>query len=347
MAADRVEERDGDEQSEGHLHDAKGVDEQVALGVRDLRQLFDASGAEQAVVMFGDAFAAVEAPDRQLQPDRVAAEQHRAQLRVVARDPHLAAHVKPLAALGQLDIVRGDVTHAASVARAVAGSDGVVNLVGILSGSEGAGFDAVHIGGAGNIAAASAAAGVHALVHVSALGADVESASAYGRSKGKGETAVRAAFPAATILRPSVIFGAEDQFLNRFAGLLRAAPVMPVVAGDTRFQPVYVTDVADAVARALAAPAAHGGGLYALGGPDTMTMRALLEWIAETIGRNPRFIDVPDAVAGLVAALTGWLPGAPLTRDQWLMLQSDNVVAPKAKGLKALVKPEYRVLFPG
>ena len=257
-----------------------------------------------------------------------------ARLRIATRDPHLALHVRPLAALGQLDFARVDLGNAASVARAVEGADGVINLIGILKGS-GGGFDAVHVRGADAIAKAAAAAGAASLVHVSALGADAESASGYGRSKALGEAAVRAAFTRATILRPSVVFGPEDAFLNRFAGLLRL-PVVPVVAPRTKFQPVYVVDVARAVAAAVCDPAAHAGKTLSLGGPDVMTMRALFEWLAATTGRSAALVDVPDAIAGALASLTGWLPGAPLTSDQWRMLQADNVVPAGGPGLAAL-----------
>lgn len=257
-----------------------------------------------------------------------------ARLRVATRDPHLALHVRPLAALGQLDFVRTDLGSAASLARAVEGADAVVNLIGTLSDSHG-GFEAVHVKGAGAIAKAAADAGVSALVHVSALGADAESESGYGRSKALGEAAVRAAYPKATILRPSVIFGPEDQFLNRFAGML-GLPVVPVVAPKTKFQPVYVVDVARAIAAAVCEPQLHAAKTVSLGGPDVLTMRALLEWLAETTGRSPTFVDMPDAVASLMARLTGWMPGAPLTSDQWTMLQSDNVVPEGAPGLAAL-----------
>lgn len=257
-----------------------------------------------------------------------------ARLRVATRDPHLALHVRPLAALGQLDFVRTDFRSEASLARAVEGADAVINLVGILSDSQG-GFEAVHVNAAGAIARAAAAAGAGALVHVSALGADAESESGYGRSKALGEAAVRAAYPKATILRPSVIFGPEDQFLNRFAGLLRL-PVVPVVAPKTKFQPVYVVDVARAIAAAACEPQLHAAKTVSLGGPDVLTMRGLLEWLAETTGRSPMLVDMPDAAASLMARLTGWLPGAPLTTDQWKMLQSDNVVPEGAPGLAAL-----------
>lgn len=257
-----------------------------------------------------------------------------ARLRVATRDPHLALHVRPLAALGQLDFARVDLGNAASVARAVEGADGVINLVGILK-DGGGGFDAVHVRGAEAIAKAAAAAGAASLVHVSALGADPESASGYGRSKGLGEAAVRSAFARATILRPSVVFGPEDAFLNRFAGLLRL-PIVPVVAPRTKFQPVYVVDVARAIAAAVCDPGTHGGKTLSLGGPDVLTMRALFEWLAETTGRNAALVDVPDAIAGALASFTGWLPGAPLTSDQWRMLQTDNVVPDGTSGLSAL-----------
>jgi NADH dehydrogenase len=274
-------------------------------------------------------------------------------IRIATRDPHLAAHVKPLAVLGQLELVRADLRLPASVARAADGADAVVNLVGVLDDRD-HGFAAIHVAGAGAVAEAARTAGARAFVHVSAIGADADSASAYGRSKGEGEAAVRAAFPGATILRPSIVFGPEDQFLNRFAGLMRLAPVMPVVAGGTRFQPVYVADVARAIAAALADPASHGGKTYALGGPEAISMRALLAWIAAETGRSPSFIEVPDGLAAALARLVGWLPGAPLTHDQWLMLQADNVVAGQADGLAAMgieptpmraVAPQWLVRF--
>ena len=222
-----------------------------------------------------------------------------------------------------------DVRDAASVARALQGSDAVINLVGAF-----ADMQAVQADGAGHVAAAAKAAGVAALVHVSAIGADRDSASAYGRSKGDGEAAVRAAFANAAIVRPSIIFGREDQFINRFAGMIRMAPVVPVIAPNAKFQPVYVGDVADAVVAALAPQAA--GQLYEVGGPEVLTMRALLRWIADAIGRSPLFVEVPDVVASALASGLGWAPGAPITKDQWLMLQRDNVVAGGAAGLAQL-----------
>lgn len=252
-----------------------------------------------------------------------------ARVRIAQRDPRAATFLKPLGGLGQTQFVAADVRDAASVARAVQGSDAVINLVGAFDD-----MHAVQADGAKHVAAAAKAADAGALVHVSAIGADRESASAYGRSKGDGEAAVRAAFADAAILRPSIIFGREDQFINRFAGMMRALPVIPVIAPQAKFQPVYVGDVADAVVAALGSTAA--GQLFELGGPQVLTMGELLRWIAAATGRSPLFVDVPDFVASALATGFGWAPGAPITKDQWLMLQRDNVVADDAAGLAEL-----------
>jgi len=253
-----------------------------------------------------------------------------ARVRVVERRPRDAWFLKPLGGLGQTQFVAGDITQAQTITRAVQGSDAVVNLVGILSGD----FQAVHVAGARNVAAAARVAGVESLLHVSALGADIESGSAYGRSKAEGERAVREAFPAATIFRPSLMFGREDAFVNRFAGMIASAPVVPVLRGSVRFQPVYVADVAQAVVAALADSGAHGGRTYELGGPDILSMAELFRWIAGAIGRDPSFVELPDALGGMIAAF-GFLPGAPITGDQWRMLQRDNVVSAGAEGIDA------------
>lgn len=255
-----------------------------------------------------------------------------ARIRVAARDPRGGWYLKAQGALGQTQFVAADVRHVASVDRALAGATAAVNLVGVLKGD----FRAFHVDGARHVAEAAARAGLGALVHVSAIGADPASPSAYGRSKGEGEAAVRVAFPMATILRPSIIFGREDSFVNRFANLIATLPVIPVIKGDAAFQPVYVGDVAKAVVTVIADPAAHGGRTYELGGPEVLSMRALNRWIATQTGRRRVFVDLPDSVAGTMAAAIGWLPGAPMTRDQWLMLQSDNVVGREASGLAAL-----------
>lgn len=258
-----------------------------------------------------------------------------ARVRVVQAHPRRAYFLKPLGRPGQIQLVAGDVRDAAKVSAAVINSAAVVNLVGILKGD----FAGVHVDGARNVAAACAAAGVPALVHISAIGADPESRSAYGRTKGLGERAAREAFPGATIVRPSLLFGREDNFINRFAGLARLLPFLPVIRGGVRLQPVYAADVGKAIAAAALDPKTHGGKDYELGGPQILTMRELMEWICKTTGRNRRLIDVPDGIAATMARLTGWLPGAPITWDQWLMLQADNVAAEKAKGLEAFGVP--------
>jgi NADH dehydrogenase len=252
-----------------------------------------------------------------------------ARVRIAQREPRAATFLKPLGGLGQTQFVAADVRDAPSVARAVAGSDAVINLAGSFDDMR-----AVQADGAGHVAAAAKAAGARTLVHLSAIGADSDSPSAYGRSKGDGEAAVRAAFPGAAVLRPSIVFGREDQFINRFAAMIRLSPVIPVIAPAATFQPVYVGDVADAVIAALEAPAA--GRTFELGGPQAVTMAALLRWIADATGRKRLFVDVPDAVASALASGLGWAPGAPITKDQWLMLQSDNIVAPGADGLAEL-----------
>lgn len=252
-------------------------------------------------------------------------------VRVAERNPMDAMRVKPLGGLGQTQLVHADVTKPESVARAVAGADAVINLVAVLKGN----FEAINHRGAANVAQAAAQADVMTLVHVSAIGADAESESAYGRSKGRGEEAVKSAFPKATIIRPSIIFGREDQFTNRFANIIRMAPVLPVIGSKTKFQPVYVVDVAKAIAACVADPAGHAKKIYELGGPQVLSMREINEWLAQAIGHDPAILPVPDPVAEMMARLTGWMPGAPITSDQWKMLQQDNIVAPRAKGLAA------------
>ena len=252
-----------------------------------------------------------------------------ARVRIAEREPRKALFLKPLGGLGQTQFVAADVRDAASVARAVQGSDAVINLVGA--------FDdmvAVQADGARHVAAAAKSAGARALVHISAIGADSDSPSAYGRSKGDGEAAVRKAFPGAAILRPSILFGREDNFINRFATMIRFLPVVLVVAPQTKFQPVYVGDVADAVLATLGEDAA--GKMFELGGPQVLTMLDLQQWIAAATGRKRLFVELPDMVSGALATGLGWAPGAPITKDQWLMLQRDNVVAAGAAGLGQL-----------
>ena len=251
-----------------------------------------------------------------------------ARVRIAQRNLATATKVKSLGNLGQTQFVVADIRKPDSVARAIRGSDIVVNLVGVLAGD----FDAFHHQGAANVAKAAAAAGVKALVHVSAIGADADSPSAYGRSKAAGEEAVKAAFPTATIIRPSIIFGPQDQFLNRFAELIRVFPVVPVIGGATKFQPVYVADVAQAIANAADAPDLHGGKTFELGGPQVMSMKDINIWIGKSIGRDRPFVDVPHGAASLLAML----PGGPITRDQLDMLGRDNVASPGAPSLSDL-----------
>ena len=255
----------------------------------------------------------------------------RARVRIASRDPRNDFFLRPLASLGQMHSVCADVTNPDAVARAVAGSHAVVNLVGVLRGA----FDAVHVGGARNVAEGAARAGAASLVQVSAIGADPASPSAYGRSKGEGERAVRDAFPAAAIVRPSVLFGRDDQFLNRFAALARIAPVLPVIRPQARLQPAFVADAAKAVAAVALDPRTHGGRTFELGGPEVMTMRQVNEYVTRATGRPRPLLDVPDAISGLLAKSTGWLPGAPITYDQWLMLGVPSVVAEGASGFDA------------
>lgn len=267
-----------------------------------------------------------------------------ARVRIAERDPRHAWFLRPLGGLGQTQFVAADVTKPDTVARAVAGADAVINMVGILSGN----FEALHLGGARNVAEAAAAAGVETLVHMSAIGADPDAPSGYGSSKGRGEAAVRAAFPGAAIIRPSIVFGREDQFINRFAGMVAKSPVVPVLRAPVKFQPVFAADVGDAMANATGA--AYAGRTFELGGPDVMTMGEIIRWIAATLGRSPSIVELPDAAGALLAAL----PLAPITKDQWLMLQHDNVVAAGAEGLAALgvdptplqaVAPDWLVRF--
>ena len=253
-----------------------------------------------------------------------------ARVRIAEREPLDSFFLKPLAALGQAQSVRADITKPESVARAVQGATAVINLVGLLKGK----FEAVHVDGAANVAKAAAAAGVQRLVQISAIGADLAAASTYARTKGLGEQAVRAAFPGAVIIRPSILFGPEDAFVNKFAGLISKTPVLPVIRPNTRFQPAWVVDVARAVAKAALSPALAGK-TFELGGPQILSMLELHHWIAGEIAHKPTFIAVPDPIAAAMARL-GFLPGAPITWDQWLMLQHDNVVATGAKGFADL-----------
>jgi uncharacterized protein YbjT (DUF2867 family) len=256
-------------------------------------------------------------------------------VRAAVRDTEGALFLKPMGDVGQVVPLYCELGDEPTVARALAGSELAVNLVGTLTERRGGEFQRVHAAGAAAVARLAAAAGVRRLVHVSAIGADPASPSRYAATKGEGEAAVRAAFANATVLRPSVVFGPEDQFFNRFGRIAELSPVMPVIAGATRFQPVYVGDVADAIMTGLERTDAAGA-VYELGGPRVLTMREVIAYVlAETRRRRP-VVELPIGIARLQAAVLERLPGQMLTRDQLLMLQCDNVVSAGIPGLTEL-----------
>jgi NADH dehydrogenase len=256
-------------------------------------------------------------------------------IRVCVRYPNQAFFLRPAGTVGQIAPLKCDVTDPDQVARVTAGADAVINLTGILV-SRGQSFDEVHAEGARNIAEAAAQAGVGALVHVSAIGADSESASHYAQSKAEGEARVRAAFPAATILRPSIVFGPEDNFFNRFAGLARFVPALPLIGGGkTRFQPVFVGDVAAAITTALTSQAARGR-TYELGGPMTYSFKELMEIVCRETGRRRVLVPVPFGLALFKSFFLQMMPRPLLTPDQVRLLRHDNVVSPTALTLADL-----------
>jgi uncharacterized protein YbjT (DUF2867 family) len=252
-------------------------------------------------------------------------------VRVAVRDPEAALFLKPMGAVGQVVPLYANLTNEPTVHRAVEGAHVVVNCVGILAGD----FEAVHAEGVGRIGRLAASAGVLRLVHISAIGARPDASSRYAATKGRGEALLRDAYADATVLRPSLVFGREDILFNRFAGMARLLPFMPVICGNTKFQPVYVGDVADAVMAAMVRPDASGA-VYELGGPRVWSMREILAYILTETGRHRRLINIPLGMAGLQAAIMEHLPGKPFTRDQLMMLQEDNVVGPDVPGLAEL-----------
>jgi NADH dehydrogenase len=257
-------------------------------------------------------------------------------IRVAVRRPDAALFLKPLGHVGQITPVMANVRDDGSVAAAVAGAEAVINLVGILYERGRQRFDTVHVAGARRIAAAARTAGAGRLVHMSAIGADPQSASDYARSKAAGEAAVREAFAGATVVRPSIVFGPEDDFFNRFAAMARLLPALPLIGGGkTRFQPVYVGDIADAFDRVLEAPETAGR-TYELGGPAIYSFRELMEILLKEIGRRRLLLPLPFWAASLQAGLLELLPVPPLTRDQVRLLQQDNVVDPTMPGFAAL-----------
>lgn len=264
--------------------------------------------------------------------------QRGARLRVAARHPRDAWTLRPLANLGQLQFVHCDVRKPESLAAALRGADAAAYLVGAFKGD----LDELQAKAAGRAAAIAAREGMAAFAYVSALGADAESDVAYASSKAKGERLVREAFPNATILRPSVLFGEDDAFVNMFAGLIAALPALPVFGAEAKLQPLHVDDAAYALANALADPARHGGQTYEIAGPEALTMMELHRRIAAAQHRQRGLIAVPDFAASIFAAL----PGTPMTRDQWNLLKASNVADGALPGIKELgVVPKPLGLF--
>ncbi|MEW2912047.1 complex I NDUFA9 subunit family protein [Leisingera sp. JC11] len=263
-------------------------------------------------------------------------------VRVAVRRPNEAMHVKPYGVPGQVEPVFCNVRDDMSVASVMQGADAVVNCVGVLNELGKNTFGAIHAEGAGRIARIASQQGVANLVHISAIGADADAASEYSRTKAAGEAAVQQHFPGAVILRPSVIFGAEDGFFNRFAGMTRLSPFLPIAAGGTQFQPVFVDDVAKAAVKGAQGEAE--GGVYELGGPEVKTFRALMEQMLKVIHRRRVIISLPGFAAKLVAfgfdvlqfVSFQLIENKMLTRDQLKSLRSDNVVADGAKGFADL-----------
>ena len=257
-------------------------------------------------------------------------------IRVAVRRPREARALQPLGGVGQITPVPAKVQDPGTVRAAVDGADAILNLTGILYEKGSQTFQAVHVAGAGHVARAAAEAGVTSLVHMSALGADPGSPAAYASSKGRGEAAVREAFPAASIMRPSIVFGPDDGFFNRFARMALLSPFLPLIGGgETRFQPVFIGNVADAITRCLEDRTTDGK-TYELGGPKIYTFRELLTIMLEEIDRRRLLLPLSFNQASAIASILEYLPVPPLTRDQVLMLRTDNVVAEGALTLADL-----------
>jgi NADH dehydrogenase len=254
-------------------------------------------------------------------------------VRAAVRRPELAGHLQPMGVVGQIHPVQANLRFPDSVVRAVQGARTVINSVGILAPAGKQTFEAVHAEGARRVAKAAREAGVERLVHISAIGADRDASAQYARSKAEGEEAVLAEFPSAIILRPSIVFGAEDQFFNRFAALARLSPALPLIGGGrTKFQPVFAGDVGQAAANA-AIDSGRAGTTYELGGPEVLTFRELLEAVLRYTSRRRLLLPMPFWMAKLQAVLTWPLPNTirPITVDQVRLLKTDNVVSEAAK----------------
>lgn len=251
-------------------------------------------------------------------------------IRVAVRRPDVAGHLLPLGMVGQIQVVQGNVRYPASIAAACADASIVINLTGILHESGRQDFEGVHVVGAETVARSALEAGASQFIHVSAIGADPASDSDYARTKGEGELKVREIYPAATILRPSVVFGPEDELFNRFAGMARLMPVLPVIGGGaTRFQPVYVGDIAKAICNILDGKLGAGQ-TYELGGPEIITLREMFEYVVKATDRKRVLVSLPFAIAKLQASFLQLLPKPLLTTDQVKLLRHDNLVSEQA-----------------
>ncbi len=251
-------------------------------------------------------------------------------VRVGVRRPDLAGHLRPLGMVGQVQPVQVNVRYPDSIRAAMRGAVAAVNLVGILAERGKQTFEAVHVQGAGDVASIATEAGVERLVHMSTLGADPESPSINAQSRAAGEERARSAFPGVTVFRPSVQFGIGDSFFNRFAGMARLSPVLPLFGAKTRYQPVFVGDVASAVQEAVDGSIASGM-TYELGGPEVLTFRECMERMLEVIDRRRLLLPVPPMAARLAGSVLQFLPGRLLTRDQARQLYIDNIVSEEAR----------------
>lgn len=261
-----------------------------------------------------------------------------ARLRLASRSPGKAQSLKPLANLGQLQLMPCDITREEHVAAALDGAAYVVNLVGAFSGD----LEKLMGEAPGTIAKLAAERGIAAMVHVSAIGADAASSTGYARGKAIGEQRVLAAYPGATVLRPSIVFGKDDNFINLFAGMVEMLPVLPVFGPEAKLQLVYADDVAEAIATALEHPQLHGGHTYELGGPEQLSMMQIHERIAAAQGRKRTFLAMPDGLSAAFAAM----PLTPMSRDQWTLLKPGSTVAPGARGFAELgIEPKPLGLF--
>lgn len=257
---------------------------------------------------------------------------HGYRIRPAMRRPDLAGHLQPLGSVGQIMPVQANVRYPDSVIAACQGADIVINLTGILSNAGSQTFDAIHVFGADAAAKAAKQAGAETFIQMSAIGADAGSSSDYGRTKAEGEARAKASFPGAIIVRPSVVFGPEDDLFNRFASLARIAPALPLIGGgETLFQPVFAGDVADGMSELAGQTGSHAGKTFEFGGPEQMSLKQIMEFTLETTARKRILAPLPFGIAKMLASVLGLLPKPLLTMDQVELLKSDNVVSEAAK----------------